>query len=107
MDPLDVVPGTLDMMVLKALMFGPHHGYAILRWLRQTSKDELRIEDAALYPALHRLEARRLIESEWGISESNRRARYYRLTPAGRRELKARTAGWARYAALIDQVMSA
>ena len=104
---LDMVQGTLDMLVLKALSWGPMHGYAVLRWLRQCAGGELRIQDAALYPALHRLEARGLITSEWGLSESNRRAKYYRLSGSGRRELRERSASWTRYVSLVARVMAA
>ncbi|MGE0354882.1 MAG: PadR family transcriptional regulator [Gemmatimonadales bacterium] len=104
---LDVVRGTLDLLALRALVWGPRHGYGILNWLRQATDGELRIEDAALYPALHRLEARGLVASHWGISDNNRRAKYYDLTASGRRALRAETAGWTRYAALIGRVLTA
>jgi len=105
--PVDVLQGTLDMLVLKALTWGPMHGYSILGWLRQTTDGELRIEDAALYPALHRMEARRLIDAEWGLSENNRKAKFYRLTTRGRRELRAESESWSRYVAVIGKVMTA
>ena len=84
----DIAPlqGTLDGMILKTLSWGPRHGYGIARWIKQTSGDALTIEDRALYLALHRLEERGWVESQWGYSENKRKARYYRLTPAGRRE---------------------
>ena len=104
---VDVLQGTLDMLVLKSLTWGPMHGYSVLAWLRQRSDDQLRVEDAALYPALHRLEARRLIESEWGLSENNRRAKFYRLTTAGRRALREETSHWSRYVSVIDRILSA
>ena len=104
---VDVLQGTLDMLVLKALTWGRMHGYSILAWLRQTTDGELRIEDAALYPALHRLEARGLIEAEWGLSNNNRKAKYYELTARGRRELRAETESWARYVSVIGKVMAA
>ena len=104
---VDVLQGTLDMLVLKALTWGPMHGYSVLAWLKQRSADELGVADAALYPALHRLEARRLIESEWGVSDNNRRAKYYRLTTAGRRALRAEETHWSRYVSVIDRIMSA
>src|SRR5690242_3608518 len=87
MPAIEVLQGTLDLLVLKALSWDAMHGYNILDWLRRASGAELHIEDAALYPALHRLEARGLIDSEWGLSENNRRAKYYRLTTDGRRAL--------------------
>ncbi|HEX6048659.1 MAG TPA: PadR family transcriptional regulator, partial [Gemmatimonadaceae bacterium] len=104
---VDVLQGTLDMLVLKALSWRPMHGYNILGWLRQATDGELRIEDAALYPALHRMEARGLIEAEWGLSENNRRAKFYRLTARGRRELRAEAESWSRYVAVIGKVMTA
>ena len=104
---VDVLQGTLDMLVLKALTWDRMHGYSILAWLRQATDGELRIEDAALYPALHRMEARGLIEAEWGLSENNRKAKFYRLTVRGRRELRAESESWTRYVAVIGKVMSA
>jgi transcriptional regulator len=104
---VDVLQGTLDMLVLKALTWGRMHGYSILGWLRQTTDGELHIEDAALYPALHRMEARGLIESEWGLSENNRKAKFYRLTVRGRRELRAEAESWTRYVSVIGKVMAA
>jgi PadR family transcriptional regulator PadR len=103
----EIVQGTLDLLVLKAVSFTPQHGYAILDWLRRATDHQLQIEDAALYPALHRLEARRLIASEWGLSENNRRAKYYQLTTAGRRALRAERDTWERYVQLVAKVMSA
>jgi transcriptional regulator len=102
---IDVLQGTLDLLVLRALRVEPMHGYSVLDWLRRATKGELRIEDAALYPALHRLEARGYIESSWGLSENNRRARYYELTSKGRRRLKTETASWERYATLMARVL--
>ena len=104
---VDLVQGTLDMLVLKALTWGPMHGYSVLAWLRDTTDGDLRIEDAALYPALHRMEARDLIASEWGLSENNRKAKFYRLTTKGRRELRREEATWSRYVSVIAKVMAA
>jgi transcriptional regulator len=104
---MELLQGTLDLLVLKGLTWGPMHGYSVLSWLRRTTGGELRIEDAALYPALHRLEARGLIESEWGLSENNRRAKFYRLTAKGRRALRAESESWRRYAALMAKVLNA
>jgi PadR family transcriptional regulator, regulatory protein PadR len=104
---MDVLQGTLDMLVLKTLTWRPMHGYDILDWLRRTTRDELRIEDAALYPALHRLEARELVESEWGLSANNRRAKYYTLTTKGRRALRNEAVSWSRYVSIVGRVMSA
>ncbi len=103
---IDVLQGTLDLLVLKALTGDRMHGYAIMSWLRRATDDELRLEDAALYPALHRLEARALIESEWGLSENNRRAKFYRLLPAGRKALAAESGSWNRYVALVAKVLA-
>ena len=104
---LDLLQGTLDVLVLKALVFGPRHGYAVARWIRNASDEALTVEDRALYVALHRLETRGWVASEWGLSENNRRAKYYRLTPAGRRQLAAQSASWTRYAAAVFKVLEA
>ena len=106
-DNLDILQGTLDILVLKTLSWGPRHGYAIARWIRDTTDDALRVEEGALYPALHRLERRGLVEAEWGLSENNRRAKFYQLTTAGRRQLRADAVSWERYSAAIGKVLSA
>jgi transcriptional regulator len=100
-DNLDLLKGTLDVLVLKALTWGPRHGYAVARWIEDATNGTLQIEEGALYHALHRLEKSKAVTSEWGVSETNRRARYYTLTPAGRRQLTARTATWTRYAEAV------
>ncbi len=100
-DSLDLLRGTLDVLVLKALTWGPRHGYAVARWLDDTTGGALQIEEGALYHALHRLDKRGWVTSEWGVSESNRRARYYTLTPVGRQQLVAQTATWTRYAEAV------
>jgi transcriptional regulator len=102
---LDLVQGTLDVLVLKTLTWGPRHGYAVAQWIRQTTDGELQVEEGALYTALHRLEGRRLVRSEWGLSENNRRAKYYELTAAGRRELTAKAERWSRYTAAVSRVL--
>ncbi|HEX6059684.1 MAG TPA: PadR family transcriptional regulator [Gemmatimonadaceae bacterium] len=102
---LDLLQGTLDVLVLKTLSWGPRHGYAIARWIRQTTDDVLRIEEGALYPALHRMERKGWIESEWGLSENNRRAKFYQLTSRGRQQLRAESATWATYAAAVAKVL--
>jgi len=104
-EDLDLVQGTLDVLILKTLSWGPRHGYSVARWLHDTSDDVLRVEEGALYPALHRLEVRGLLESEWGLSESKRRAKYYKLTLAGRRQLEKETARWKFLSAAIARVM--
>jgi transcriptional regulator len=104
---LEIRAGTLELLALKALTWGPRHGYGILSTLRAGTQHELRIEDAALYPVLHRLEARGLIEAEWGLSENNRRARYYALTPEGRKALRAEAATWKRYITVVGRMLGA
>lgn len=101
----DLVQGTLDMLVLTALMSGVKHGYAVAEWIHETSQDVLRVEEGALYPALHRLELRGLLKSEWGTSENNRRAKYYALTAAGRKHLAVEQAHWGRMTAAIARVL--
>jgi PadR family transcriptional regulator, regulatory protein PadR len=102
---LDLLQGTLDVLILKTLSWGPTHGYGVSRWIRQRTDDVLTVEDAALYQALHRLERRGWIESEWGLSENNRRAKYYQLTAEGRRQLRAEVSTWQRYAAAVSRVL--
>jgi transcriptional regulator len=102
---LDLLQGTLDLLVLNALSTGPMHGYSILAWLREAAGDALRVEDAALYPALHRMEARGLVASEWGVSENNRRAKFYTLTAKGRKAVKTEAATWRRYAGIVARVL--
>ena len=102
---LRLIKGTLDVLILKTVSWGPAHGYAISRWIRQRTDQVLSVEDAALYQALHRLERKGLIESEWGLSENNRRAKYYQLTPAGRTQLGAEASEWRQYAEAIFKVL--
>lgn len=102
---LDLLQGTLDVLVLKALQGGPAHGYAVARWIRARSDQAIQVEDRALYVALHRLEAAGWIGSEWSLSENNRRAKYYELTPAGRRALGEKMAAWSAYAAAMFKVL--
>ncbi|MBZ5581763.1 MAG: PadR family transcriptional regulator [Acidobacteriia bacterium] len=101
----ELLQGTLDMLILKSLIRGPMHGYAVMEFIQQTSEDVLKVEEGALYPALHRLELRGLLASEWGVSENNRRAKYYSLTPAGREYLVEEAARWRRMAAAIARIM--
>ena len=101
----EFLPGTLDMMILKAVSRGPMHGYAIVQFIEQASRDVLRVEEGALYPALHRLEVRGVLAAEWGISDNNRRAKYYRLTALGRRQLDDESSYWRRVAAAVTRVM--
>jgi PadR family transcriptional regulator len=100
-DSIDVIRGTLDLLVLRALTWGPAHGYSIARWIENATSDVLRIEEGSLYPALHRLEAREWVDSDWGQSENNRKAKFYTLTPKGRARLRAETATWTRYAKAV------
>ena len=102
---LDLLQGTLDVLVLKTLSWGPRHGYAVARWISDTTGDTLQIEEGALYTSLHRLEKRGMVESEWGLSENNRKAKFYQLTALGRTQLRAKTALWERYAAAVFTVL--
>lgn len=104
--PGELVPGTLDMLILKALATGPLHGYGVAEWLHDRSRDVLRVEEGALYPALHRLEMRGLLAAEWGASENNRRAKFYRLTAAGHKHLASEAERWARLSSAIGFVMA-
>jgi transcriptional regulator len=101
----DLLHGTLDLLVLKTLSWGPMHGYGITKWIEQATKGELEIVDSALYKALHRLEDAGAIATEWGISDNNRRAKYYSLTARGRQLLRAETATWKRYVAAVSGVI--
>ena len=103
--PLDLLQGTLDMLILKAVSLGPLHGYGILLRIQQISKDRLEIQQGSLYPALYRLEDQGLIASEWGESENKRKAKYYRLTAAGRRQLQAESEQWNRMAEIIAGIL--
>jgi transcriptional regulator len=104
---LGLLQGTLDVMILKALSWGPMHGFAVAKWIRSTTDDVLQIDDGALYPALHRMEHRELIDADWDLTENKRRAKYYRLTMKGRQELRARTSSWDRYASAVSKVIHA
>ena len=102
---LDLLQGTLDVLVLKTLTWGPRHGYAVARWIAETTDERLVVEEGALYTALHRLEKRGLVESEWGLSENNRRAKFYQLTREGRAALRAETARWTAYAEAVSKAL--
>jgi transcriptional regulator len=104
-EPLELLQGTLDVLILKTLTWGPMHGYGVAHWIRQKTRDELRIEDGALYTALHRLEQRKWLASEWGVTEENRRAKFYSLTKHGRAALADRTQQWTRYANAVARVL--
>ena len=101
----DLLQGTLDMLVLQALTAGPKHGYAVAHWIEDRTTDVLRIEEGSLYPSLHRMQRRGWIESSWGVSENNRRAKYYRLTAVGRRQLRSETAEWRQFVEAVTSVM--
>ena len=102
---MNLLQGTLDVLVLKALEAETRHGYGVATWVRQTTGGTLQIEDGALYTSLHRLEKRGWVSSEWGVSESNRRAKYYDLTSRGRTELARASADWERYASAVYKVL--
>jgi PadR family transcriptional regulator PadR len=106
-DDLGLLLGTLDVLVLKALAWGPRHGYAVARWIHDTSDRAIQVEDRALYVALHRLEERGWVEAEWGVSENNRRAKYYQLTAKGRQQLRAKSTHWAAYAEAVFKILRA
>jgi transcriptional regulator len=102
----DLLKGTLDLLILKALAFGPRHGYGVARWLEESSQGLLRIEEGSLYPALYRMEKRGWIRSEWGLSDSRRRAKYYTLTSRGQGQLADQTVGWDRMVQAMSLVLS-
>jgi PadR family transcriptional regulator PadR len=102
---LDLLQGTLDLLVLKALKWGPRHGYAVASWIRDVTDQRLQIEEGALYTALHRMEKRGWLESEWGLSENNRKAKFYQLTTHGRKQLRTATVVWTEYATAVFKVL--
>ena len=105
-DTLPLLKGTLDLLVLKTLSWGPMHGFGISSWLETQSDGALGVDDSALYQALNRLEGRTLVAAEWGTTANNRRARYYRLTPAGQAHLAAETTRWVRYAETVTDILT-
>lgn len=102
---LDLLQGTLDLLILKTLLDGPRHGYAIARGIQQTTGDVLRVEEGSLYPALHRMQRRGWITASWGASENNRRAKFYRLARAGRKQLEAQQSAWVRFSDAVARVL--
>ena len=104
---LDLIRGTLDVLILKALVWGPLHGYAVTSLIRRQTDEALLVEEGTLYPALWRLENKGLVEAEWGLSENNRKAKFYRLTPDGRRRLRQETKTWEAYAAAVGKMLGA
>ena len=103
----ELIQGTLEMLILKALVHGPMHGYGVAEWIQETSQQVLKVEEGALYPALHRLELRGVLKSEWGLSDNNRRAKFYRLTTEGKKRLTAESQRWSRLSAAVAFVMQA
>ena len=104
-DALDVLQGTLDLLILRTIAWGPMHGYGVSRWIRERTRGALGIEDAALYQALHRMERSGWIEAEWGLSENNRKAKYYKLTARGRQQLRSEISSWRRYVDAVFLVL--
>jgi len=104
-NPGELLQGTLDLLILKALARGSMHGYGVAEWIHQTSDDILRVEEGALYPALHRLELRGLLSAEWGQSDNNRRAKFYSLTAAGRKHLAHETEFWQRMSGAVARIL--
>ena len=102
-----LIRGTLDVLILKAVSWGPRHGYAVAEWIHTVTDRELLVEEGPLYTALHRLEKKGWLASDWGYSDTNRRARYYRLTAPGRRQLRSEVSLWERYARAVGQALSA
>jgi transcriptional regulator len=102
---VDLLQGTVDVLILRALAWEPMHGYGISRWVRDRSTDVLAVEGAALYQALHRLERKKWVTASWGVSENNRRAKFYALTPEGRRQLRAESSAWNVYASAVSRVL--
>jgi len=105
MKKVDILQGTLDMLVLQTLSRSTMHGYEVSRWIRETTHEALLVEEGSLYPALHRMEKRGWIQSEWGTSENNRKAKYYSLTEEGRRQLQIESSGWERLTEAISKIM--
>ena len=103
----DLFTGSLDLIILKSLTWGPMHGYAIGRWIRISTKEGLTVREGALYPALHRLEAKGFLAEEWGMTETNREAKFYRLTPTGKKQLASELARWRDYARLMTTALAA
>ena len=104
---VDLLQGTLDLLILKTLSWGPAHGYAIARWIQQLTGEALTVGEGSLYPALHRLEERDLVHAEWRLTENNRRAKFYSLTTMGRRQLRVESDGWGRFVEAVGRVLRA
>jgi transcriptional regulator len=104
---MEMIKGTLDVLILKSLSWGSMHGYAVSRWIRQITDNALQIEEGALYPALHRLERKKWLIAEWGLSENKRRAKFYRLTSRGRHQLHVEASSWKRFAEAVAKILNA
>lgn len=104
---LELVRGTFDLILLKTLSWGPMHGLGVVRWIEATTGSRLQVEEGALYPALHRLEQKRWLEAEWGVTDKNRKAKYYRLTDLGRKQLATELSRWSRYTEAMDMILDA
>src|SRR5215475_10073935 len=103
---LDLVRGTLDLLILKTLSWGPMHGLAVVRWIERTTQEQLQVEEGALYPALHRMEDKGWLDAEWGYTDNNRKAKFYKLTAAGRRHLASEVSRWSRYTSVVERVLT-
>jgi transcriptional regulator len=106
-EKVEMVKGTLDVLILKSLSWGPMHGYAVTRWIRETTDNALQIEEGALYPALHRMQNKGWLAADWGLSENNRRAKYYQLTSQGQQQLESETGSWLRFAEAVAKILHA
>ncbi|HXT15763.1 MAG TPA: PadR family transcriptional regulator [Gemmatimonadaceae bacterium] len=104
---VDLVRGTLDLLILKTLSWGPMHGLAVLRWIENVTRDQLQIEEGALYPALHRMEEKGWLDADWGYTERNRKAKFYRLTARGRKHLADELTRWQRYTSVVGLIIAA
>lgn len=105
--PIDLLQGTLDVLILKSLSWGPRHGHAVARLIRACTEGAFEVLDGSLYAALHRMEERGWVEAEWGLSDKGKRAKFYRLTPVGRQQLKSETASWQRYSVAVAKLLTA
>jgi transcriptional regulator len=103
----DLFTGTLDILILKAVSWGPRHGYAIGRWIRESTADDVIVQEGALYPALHRLERKGLLDEEWGLTDTGREAKYYKLTSAGRAQLRAEAKRWTKFSTAVTRALGA
>ena len=104
---IDLLQGTLEFLILRTLNWGPQHGFGVAKWIRTVTQDRLKIEDGALYPALHRMEQKGWIAAKWNVTENNRQAKFYELTTKGRKQLTARTSAWVGYVDAVRQIITA